>query len=149
MAGMGLLRTFWDMIRPRLGERRTAFGRMSAVAAVTFFLTVILFIIGFILNLMGVDLGVVDLWLEGHGKGIDSVATLAFRLVAGLVLLVCVVLIASGLFGKRGGAGLGSDKSAGGRSGRDRPGRDRPGIGSLVLLAIIGYFAWIGMTGDL
>lgn len=131
---MGLLRTFWDMIRPRLGERRTGLGRMGALAGVTFFLTVILFIIGFILNLLGVDLGVVDLWLEGHGKGIDSVATLAFRLVAGFALLVCVVLIGSGLLGKRGG---------------DRRGGDRPGMGCMILLAIIGYFAWIGMTGDL
>ena len=131
---MGLLRTFWDMIRPRLGERRTALGRMSAVAAISFFLTVILFIIGFILTLLGVDLGGVDLWLEGHGKGIDALATLAFRLVAGLVLLICVLMIGSGLFGKRGGDGQGGDK---------------PGIGCMVLLAIIGYFAWIGMTGDL
>ena len=139
MAGMGWLRTFWDMIRPRLGERRTAFGRMSAVAAISFFLTVLLFIIGFILTLLGVDLGGVDLWLEGHGEGIDGLATLAFRLVAGLVLLICVLMIGSGLFGKRGGDGQGGDKSGG----------DKPGVGCMVLLAIIGYFAWIGMTGDL
>jgi len=99
----------------------------SGASALFLFLFLFFFLVGIVLLLLGFDLERVDLWLEAQGGWLDAAGTLLFRLVCGVVLLLCAFAVVGGL--------------------ADRSNPDRPGIGCMIGALILGYFAWFGVTG--
>lgn len=93
-------------------------------------LAAILFLVGVILSLLGAVFGFtlddVDRWLEGHSSWIAAAGDILFRIACGIVLLICVLGVASPFL--------------------DRKDPDRPGLGCVFLALLVGYFAWTGMT---
>jgi hypothetical protein len=100
----------------------------SGSSALVLFLFLIFFLIGLVLMLLGFSLGDVDSWLDSNAGPIDSVASLMFRALCGLILLFCALTAAAVLFGRNSA--------------------DRLGWGYGLAALAIGYFAWFGMIGD-
>jgi hypothetical protein len=93
-----------------------------------FFFLFLLFVpIALILVLFGVDLDDFDRWLDAHGGQFDAVGSWLFRIVCGLVILLCAFMVLGAIF--------------------DRKNPDKPGFGCAFLALVVGYFAWFGMTG--
>jgi hypothetical protein len=101
----------------------------SGSSALVLFLFLIFFLIGLVLTLLGVDLGDVDNWIYLQSGWIDDVASFLFRILCGLVMLICGLAIYSSLFDRKNPERVG-------------------GIGCAILAAIIAYFAWFGVIGD-
>ena len=100
----------------------------SRSSALVLFLFLIFFPIGLVLVLLGFSLGDVDAWLEAQAGWLDSVASVLFRAVCGLVLLLCLFMVGSAVF--------------------ERGNPERPGVGCALLAVVVGYFAWFGLAGD-
>lgn len=100
----------------------------SGASALYLFLFLIFFLIGLILLLFGVNIGSLDAWIDAHAVRIDSVASFLFRMVCGLVILLCLFTIGGAIF--------------------DRKNPERPGIGCALVAVLVAYFAWFGVTGD-
>jgi hypothetical protein len=100
----------------------------SPASALVLFLFLIFFLIGLVLVLLGFSLGDVDALIDAQAGRIDAVASLLFRAVCGLVILLCLFMIGGAIF--------------------DRGNPDRPGVGCAVVAILVAYFAWFGVTGD-
>jgi preprotein translocase subunit SecG len=100
----------------------------SGASALFLFLFLIFFLIGLVLLLLGFSLGDVDALIGAHAGGIDSAASFLFRVVCGLVLLLCLFMIGWAIF--------------------DRRNPERPGVGCALVAVLVAYFAWFGVTGD-
>ena len=100
----------------------------SPASGLVHFLFLIFFIVGLILMLLGFDLGDVDVWLETHAGRLDAVFSFLFRIVCGLVILLCLFMIGGAIF--------------------DRKDPERPGIGCALLAVVVAYFARFGVIGD-
>ena len=100
----------------------------SRASALVLFLFLVTFPIGLVLVLLGFSLGDVDLWLEAQAGWLDAVGSFLFRAACGLVLLLCLFMIASAIF--------------------ERKNPERPGIGCALTAIVVAYFAWFGVTGD-
>lgn len=111
----GLFRGLWGAAR-HLGA-----------AAPWLLLSFVLVLTGLVLVLLGFDLGDVDRWILAQGGWLDAVASLLFRTVCALAILICVVTIGSALF--------------------DRDNSERPGLGCALLALVVAYFAWFGVIG--
>lgn len=111
-----------------IGDLFRALARWPFLALVAIF-----FVAGFVLTMVGLvfgfDLGDVDRWLEARGGWLGALGDLLFRAVCGLVFLFCVAIVGTVFY-----------------AWRSEP-ENRLGMGCGVLAAaLIGYFAWIGMT---
>jgi hypothetical protein len=100
----------------------------SGASALYLFLFLIFFLIGLVLLLLGFSLGDVDALIDTHAGRIDAVASFLFRLVCGLVILLCLFTIGGAIF--------------------DRKNPERPGVGCALVAVLVAYFAWFGVTGD-
>ena len=104
----------------------------SPASGLYLFLFLLIFIIGLVLVLLGIDLGEVDLWLEAHGGWLDAVGSALFRILCGLILATCALVIVG---------------SACQRVVPSMRGEDRIGVGTMIGAALVGYFAWFGVVG--
>jgi hypothetical protein len=77
---------------------------------------------------LGFSLGDLDRWIDANAGSLDAVASLMFRALCGLILLVCMLTVGIVLF--------------------DRKGEPRLGWGYAVGALVVGYFAWFGVIGD-
>lgn len=100
----------------------------SPASALVLFLFLIFFIVGLVLMALGFDLGEVDAWIDAQGGWLDAIFSFLFRVVSGLVILLCLLMIGGAIF--------------------DRKNPERPGIGCALLAVVVAYFAWFGMIGD-
>ena len=100
----------------------------SGASALYLFLFLIFFLIGLVLVLLGVDLDEADRFLEAQGGWLDAVGSWLFRIVAGLLLLLCAGIIAMQIFVRR---------------------EEKPGLGCALVAIVAGYFAWFGMVSEL
>jgi len=100
-------------------------------AALYLFLFLVFFVIGAVVLLLGYGLGDADRWFDRQAGWIEIVATLAFRGVCALALLLCVGTIGVGIVGRL----------APPREGEDGP----PGWGAMFAALVVGYFAWFGI----
>jgi uncharacterized BrkB/YihY/UPF0761 family membrane protein len=100
----------------------------SGSSALVLFLLLVFFLAGLVLLLFGFSLGDVDRWLEARAAWLDAVASILFRAVSGLVILLCLFTIGSAIFAR-------SDP-------------ERPGAGCALVAAVVAYFAWFGLVGD-
>jgi hypothetical protein len=100
----------------------------SGASALYLFLFLIFFLIGLVLLLLGFNLGSLDALIDARAGRIDSVAGFLFRVLSGLVILLCLFMIGGAIF--------------------DRDNPERPGVGCALVAALVAYFAWFGMTGD-
>jgi hypothetical protein len=114
-------RRSWVGIDPDLRPRSPASG-------LVLFLFLLFFLIGLVLVLLGVDLAAVDRWIDRQLVWLEPAASLLFRILSGLVMLLCAFMLGWALLG------------------RDEP--ERPGIGCSLVALIVAYFAWFGMVGD-
>jgi len=104
----------------------------SPASGLYLFLFLLFFVIGLVLVFLGVDLNKLDVWLDAHGHGFDSVGSVLFRLFCGLILALCGIVIVGGVCQRV----IPSMK-----------GEDRIGIGMMIGAALVGYFAWFGVVG--
>jgi hypothetical protein len=123
-----LIAALWSFSRRSWIDTGMGLRPRSGASALVLFLFLIFFLIGLVLMLLGFDLGDVDRWIDAQGGWLDAVGSFLFRAVSGLILLLCLVMIGSALFGRRTA--------------------DRPGVGCALLAVIVGYFAWFGMIGN-
>jgi len=100
----------------------------SGASALVLFLFLLFFLVGLVLVLLGINLGSVDRWIDAHAGALDRIASLLFRAVCGLVILLCLLPFYGFLF--------------------DRDNPYRPGLGCLILAPVVAYFAWFGLTGE-
>ncbi|HEY5723284.1 MAG TPA: hypothetical protein VIT45_13270 [Allosphingosinicella sp.] len=100
----------------------------SGSSALVLFLFLVFFLIGLVLMLLGFSLGDLDNWLDANAGSLDAIASLMFRALCGLILLVCALTVGMVLF--------------------DRKSPDRLGWGYAAGALVIGYFAWFGLIGD-
>ena len=140
-------------------------GRRAARLCLYLFL--LLFVVGLVLVLAGVDLVKVDLWLEDRGEWFDAVGSRLFSVIWGGVFALCIVTVLGGLWQRfvaprshmgnaadfvveaEAGDGLGVDESGADEFGVDElvAEKKKPlGWGCMVVAAIVGYFAWFGLT---
>jgi hypothetical protein len=99
----------------------------SGASALVLFLFLIFFIVGAVLVLLGLDLGDADAWLDAQAGWLDAAGGLLFRLVCGLVILLCLFTIYSAIF--------------------DRENPEHFGFGCAAVAVAVGYFAWFGVIG--
>lgn len=107
-----------------------------------------LFVVAFVLVVLGVDLARFDLWLDGYAGLFDAVGSRLFRVLCGGILALCVAVVVGGLWQKfvapRARMGDAADFVPEVASGDE----DRPtGWGCMILAVVVGYFAWFGMIG--
>jgi hypothetical protein len=123
-------RDTWISIDPNLRPR-------SGASALMMFLFLLFFVIGTILFLLGFDLNEVDRWIDAQGGWLDALGSTLFRLLCGAILVLSAGIVVAGLwlnvFG--GPPELGKEKDEG------------IGFGMILVIALIGYFAWFGVTG--
>lgn len=129
------------------------FGCRVQIAAVLFFIAILLSLVGLV---AGFDLNDVDLWLQAHGGFFSAVGNVLFRIGCGFVLLCCVAAVLGAIFDR--------PKRAPGPDAAPRdllapppapppapdvdPDAAKPiGIGCALLALVVGYFAWVGMVG--
>src|SRR5215210_6921530 len=65
----------------------------SGASALYLFLFLIFFLIGLILLLLGFNLGSLDALIDAQAGRIDSVASFLFRVLSGLVIVLCLFMI--------------------------------------------------------
>jgi hypothetical protein len=118
------MRLIADILRGLLGTFRGA-------AALYLFLFLIFALIGAIVLLLGYQLGDADRWFDAQAGWIEIVATLLFRALCALAVLLCAGTIVLGIDGRL----------------RPRPdAEDRPpGWGAMIAALVVGYFAWFGV----
>ena len=100
----------------------------SGSSALVLFLFLVFFLLGLALLALGFSLGDLDRWIDANAGPLDAIASLLFRALCGLILLVCGLTVGMVLFGRKDA--------------------DRLGWGYAVAALAIGYFAWFGMLGD-
>lgn len=117
----------------------------SRASALYLFLFLLCFLIGGVLVVLGLDLDRVDAWLDGRQTWFDRAGTIAFKALLAFILLISVLVGASGLRGRLGAlVGLC-------RPGRRTPSRraqdssDAFGWVAILLAFIAGYFAAVGL----
>lgn len=121
----------------RLSARATGYG----TPALYLFLYYILLPIGLLLVLLGFDLDAVDRWLDGHAGWLDALGSLAFKAVLAVVLLVSVLGVAAGLFGRLRALVRPAHRAAGRRGTGGAEAEELPGWGTVLLCLVLGYFA--------
>ena len=99
----------------------------SGASGLVIFLFLVFFLIGLVLVLLGFDLVDVDNWIDSQSGWFETIGTLLFRIVCGIVVLLAVVTVWGAIF--------------------DRKDPDRPGFGCAIGAIIVGYFAWFGVIG--
>ncbi|HVK80369.1 MAG TPA: hypothetical protein VM915_07130 [Verrucomicrobiae bacterium] len=92
----------------------------SPLAVGLTFLILLFGLIGVALVAFGFDLDRVDLWLDAQGGWLDIVGKLIFRLILGVIVLMCAILVLGWLF--------------------DRKNPDRPGWGLALGAAVVAWF---------
>jgi hypothetical protein len=102
-------------------------------AAVYLFLFLVFALIGAIVLLLGYGLGDADRWIDSQAGWIEIVASLLFRGVCALAVLLCVGTIGFGIIRR-----LAPRPEA-----EERP----PGWGAMIAALVVGYFAWFGVIG--
>ena len=107
----------------------------SPASGLYLFLFLLLFIVGLVLVLLGVDLASLDRWLDSHGGLFDAVGSRLFNVFCGAILAVCAIIVGAGLW-QRFVAPTREVEEA-----------DRFGFGAMIGAALVGYFAWFGMIG--
>jgi hypothetical protein len=118
-AGLWRIANFWR-ISPVEGVRTG-----SALAGGLLFLFLLFFIIGMALVVLGFDLNAVDAWLAAQGGWLDALGTLLLKAVFAFVLLICAAVAVAAVF--------------------DRSNPDRPGVVSVLIAAVVAWFAWNGL----
>jgi hypothetical protein len=124
----GLIGALWSFSRRSWIDTGIGLRPGSGASALYLFLFLIFFLVGLVLVLLGFSLGDVDAWIDAHAVRIDSIASFLFRVVCGLVILLCLFAIGGAIF--------------------DRKNPERPGVGCALVALIVAYFAWFGVTGD-
>jgi hypothetical protein len=124
----GLTGALWRFSRRSWIDTGTGLRPRSGASALYLFLFLIFFLIGLVLLLLGFSLGDVDALIDAQAGRIDAVASFLFRVVCGLVILLCLFMIGGAIF--------------------DRNNPERPGVGCALVAIVVAYFAWFGVTGD-
>jgi hypothetical protein len=124
----GLIGALWRFSRRSWIDTGVGLRPRSAASALVLFLFLIFFLIGLVLVLLGISLGDVDALIEAQAGRIDAAASLLFRAVSGLVILLCLFMIGGAIF--------------------DRDNPERPGVGCALVAMVVAYFAWFGLAGD-
>lgn len=123
-------RTSWVQIDENLRAR-------SGASALYLFLFLIFFVIGALLMLSGFDLDDVDGWVDRQIWWMDWVASRAFNVLGGLIMLLCLFVLLGGLWQRL----FGGDRPA------KRQEDQRLGWGCILAAPVIGYFAWFLVIG--
>jgi hypothetical protein len=121
----------------RLSARATGYG----TPALYLFLYYILLPVGLLLVLLGFDLEAVDRWLDGHAGWLDALGSLAFKALLAIVLLVSVLGVAAGLFGRLRALVRPAPTTTRRRGTDGAEADDLPGWGTVLLCLVLGYFA--------
>ena len=100
----------------------------SGSSALVLFLFLIFFLVGLGALALGFSLGDLDNWIDSNAGTLDATASLIFRALCGLILLVCALTVGMVLF--------------------DRKSPDRLGWGYAAGALVVGYFAWFGLIGE-
>ena len=100
----------------------------SGSSALVLFLFLVFFLVGLATLALGFSLGDLDNWRATHAGSIDAVASLMFRALCALIMLLCVLTVGMVLFGRKDA--------------------DRLGWGYAAGALVVGYFAWFGVLGD-
>jgi hypothetical protein len=124
----GLIGALWRFSRRSWIDTGIGLRPRSGASALYLFLFLIFFLVGLILLLFGINIGSLDALIDAHAGRIDSVASFLFRVVCGLVMLLCLFMIGGAIF--------------------DRNNPERPGVGCALVAVVVAYFAWFGVTGD-
>ena len=124
-----LIAALWSFSRRSWIDVGMGLRPRSGSSALVLFLFLIFFLVGLVLLLFGFSLGDLDRWIDANAGSLDAVASFLFRALCGLILLVCILTAGMVLF--------------------ERKDADRLGWGYAIGAAVIGYFAWFGLTGDL
>jgi hypothetical protein len=124
----GLIGALWRFSRRSWIDTGTGLRPRSGASAPYLFLFLIFFLAGLVLLLFGINIGSLDAWIDIHAAGIDSVASFLFRVVCGLVILLCLFMVGGAIF--------------------DRKNPERPGVGCVLVALLVAYFAWFGVFGD-
>jgi hypothetical protein len=124
----GLIGALWRFSRRSWIDTGLGLRPRSGASALYLFLFLIFFVAGLVLLLLGFNLGSVDALIDAQAGRIDSVASLLFRILSGLVILFCLFTIGSAIF--------------------DRKNPERPGVGCALVAILVAYFAWFGVVGD-
>jgi hypothetical protein len=112
---------------------RTLLSPFRGAAALYLFLFLVFALIGAIVLLLGYELADADRWFDGQAGWIEVVASLLFRALCALAMLLCAGTIGFGIY----------FRLVPPREAEDRP----PGWGAMTAALVIGYFAWFGVTG--
>ena len=126
------------------------------------------FVAGLVLLVSGIGLERADIWLDDHGDLFDAIGSRLLNVIWGGIFALCIFAVLGGLWQRfvapRGRMGdavdfvaetaavdeLGLDELNVAELGPRELGADenKPvGWGCMVGAAIVGYFAWFGMTG--
>jgi hypothetical protein len=121
----GFSRRSWVTVHEDLRPR-------SGASALYLFLFLLFFIVGLVLVLLGVDLDSIDRWFDAHAEWFDAVGSALFRILFGVILAMCGLVIVGGLCQ---------------RVVPSMKGEDRIGVGMMIGALLVGYFAWFGVIG--
>jgi len=136
MRGIGRFVAFvWHQCRTSWVTAHEDLGPRSPASGLVLFLFVMVFLVGLLLVLLGVDLNRLDLWLDDHAHQLDAVGSALFRLLCGFVLAMCALLVGAALWQRIV------------TSRKEVEEEDRIGLGAVLVAALIGYFAWFGVVG--
>ena len=89
----GLIGALWRFSRRSWIDTGLGLRPRSGASGLVLFLFLIFFLVGLVLVLLGLDLGSVDALIDAWAGRIDAVASLLFRGLCGLVILLCVAKI--------------------------------------------------------
>jgi hypothetical protein len=132
----------WNFARNSWADVGMGLRPGSGASTLVVFLFLIFFLIGLILVLLGFDLGDVDRWIDARSGWLDAIGTILFRIVCGLVMLVCLAMfwiwfVERWVRFRDHGKDLKPAR-------RSDPEEYRPGCGCLIMAAIVGYLGFIG-----
>jgi hypothetical protein len=124
----GLTGALWRFSRRSWIDTGLGLRPRSGASALILFLFLIFFLVGLVLMLFGFNIGRLDALIDAQAGRIDAVASFLFRIVCGLVILLCLFTIGTAVFGRKN--------------------PERPGVGCALVAVLVAYFAWFGVTGD-
>jgi len=143
------IKILWDIARRSWVSTDPGLRPRSGTSALLLFLFLIFAVVGIILRLLGVNLADADRWLDAQGGWLNTLGSLAFRGLCGVIFLGCVVTAGAGIVQRFVRPG-GKTRRRSQLEPSDQHGNaeNTEGVGCIAagIAAVIGYFAWFGMV---